>query len=131
MAPLASAQAPPTMTGSGLPETRLLRKAHGIYNMRADRKNSFLKNISFNFAGSISLRLLTFDQDPTLSPFNVCTDFVLQDLAVSEARRYPARGDEMVRMLDDWMATLPGHKCSTGCLLYYLHTPIERVTLCI
>ncbi len=75
--------------------TRLLRKAHGIYNLRADRKNSFFKNISFNFAGSISLRLLTFEVDPTLSPFNVCTDFVLRDLAVSEARRYLEHVNEL------------------------------------
>jgi hypothetical protein len=64
--------------------TRLAHIAHALYQTRVTK--AFLNNVSFVFAGAISLRYLTFYERPELSPFNVCTDVILRDVNPSEAR---------------------------------------------
>ena len=78
---------------------RLARRAHAIFSQRIEKEKSFLRRISFNFAGAISLRLLTFEEDPRLSPFNICKDQVIPDLSRDEAIYYLTSVNESEKLL--------------------------------
>lgn len=65
---------------------RLANIAHSIFCTR--EQIPFFKNVSFNFAGAVSLRYLTFSLKPEVSPFNVCSSIPLRDLTCVQARRF-------------------------------------------
>ncbi|HEX3105245.1 MAG TPA: hypothetical protein VHQ22_12415 [Terriglobales bacterium] len=75
---------------------RLAHIGHAIFSERASKP--FLRNISFNFAGAISLRYLTFSTRPELSPFNICSDIVVRDLSSVEARDFLERINETLQL---------------------------------
>lgn len=66
--------------------TRLGWIAHSYFEMRATKP--WYRHISFNFAGAISLRYLTYHMDPKKSPLRICHSVVLSDLSTTEARRF-------------------------------------------
>ncbi len=75
-----------------LPPYPLVKVANIAHTMFVTRDaNPFYRNISFNFAGSISLRYLTFTLKPEVSPFNICTNIPLRDLTTAEARAFLER----------------------------------------
>jgi hypothetical protein len=66
--------------------TRLANIAHAVYSERSLQLE--YRNLCALFAGSTSLRHLTYRQKPHLSPFNVCEDVVLNDVTATECRRF-------------------------------------------
>lgn len=68
--------------------THLLNIAHLLFTRRDLPENRHLRGLVFVFAGFISLRYLTTYEDPSVSPFNVCTDLVVHDLTNSEADQF-------------------------------------------
>lgn len=72
-----------------LPPHPLVRVANIAHTMFVTRdSDKIYQNISFNFAGSISLRYLTFSLKPEVSPFNICTNIPLRDLSNIKARAF-------------------------------------------
>jgi hypothetical protein len=72
-----------------LPPHPLVKVANIAHTMFVTRDASpFYRNISFNFAGSISLRYLTFTLKPEVSPFNICANIPLRDLTTAQARAF-------------------------------------------
>ncbi|HZT35352.1 MAG TPA: hypothetical protein VFA15_05505, partial [Nitrososphaera sp.] len=60
--------------------------AHAYYEER-EAKPSY-KHLSFNFAGAISLRYLTYHMNPKVSPLRICHTLILKDLSTTEARNF-------------------------------------------
>ena len=66
--------------------TRLGWIAHAYYET-GKTKPSY-RYVSFNFAGSISLRYLTHHMNPKVSPLRICHSVVLRDLSAREATNF-------------------------------------------
>jgi len=66
--------------------TRLANIAHAVYSERSLHLE--FRNLCILFAGSTSLRYLTYKERPHLSPFNVCEDVVLADISTDRSRRF-------------------------------------------